>query len=281
MPKLLIGAFAHGFSCMRLVPPQIVREALEFDGFVDPLVLDACERGVNVGYWVVFIVAMPLALWLHLIVDYKLVGWVYIAVPLAYLPVALGWFPRSQVVRVYLAVIAVTLLALSINAIYAWTPQPGMFLLMPAILVAYIIHGGRGLIGVTGLHSLVILLTSVLLGIPTGRTSILGILTSLALWFAVVLGAAIILRQALLSSRLRAQELETLSDKLYDSEARLRENEQSVRRILSKGLDDIEATLTDVEAGKVPALEASDVTRLRKQTQTLRQAVIPREQDGS
>lgn len=279
-PIFLLTPLAR-VNCMRLKLPQVLRDAIEFDGFVDPLVLDACERGVNIGYWVVFTLAMPLALWLHLIVDYKLVGWVYVVVPLAYLPVALGWFPSSQVARVYIAVVAVSLLALSINAIYAWTAQPGMFLLMPGVLVAYIMHGGRALLIVTGLQSLVILLTSASLGIPTGRTSLLGILTALALWFAVVAGAAVILRQALLSSRLRAQELETLSDRLYDSEARLRENEQCVRHILTQGLDDLETTLSAIEAGESSSVEAHELVRLRTQMQTLRHAVVPPEGRGA
>jgi hypothetical protein len=114
-------------------------------------------------------------------------------------------------------------------------------------MVVFIIHGARGLLSVHLVQSVILAVTACVWGIANGRTSLVGIISSLALWTAVVLGGAIIIHQLLVSSRQRARELDSLSEQLLESEHRLRESERSAQRILEAGVAELDELAAEAQ----------------------------------
>lgn len=258
---------------------DIIRRVFAFRGYAELAVLDACERGVNSVYWSMMLFGLPPTLLTYLWFDYSPYGWVYVIVPIAYLPVALGWYPANQALRFYLAAFAMTLLALGVNARFDWGAQPGLYILIPPSLVIFIVHGARALCLLTLAQMTAVGGAAVTLGVAAGVTTVWGVVAALAVWGAMVFACTLVVHQILLSSRLRAAELETLSDRLLENEEVLRENSQSLRHIFRVSLEDISVEAEQL-SGDLPADQRAVVAaRLRQHLDDLRQRVLPNESE--
>ena len=257
---------------MRLKWVEAMSVVFDFRGFSEPGMLDAAERGVNTVYWVMILFALPPAIWQHFIATYQAESWVYIVPPLLYLPVNMGWFPKQAVVRLYIAALCFALVAVSVNSLNDWRPQPGLYLMIPSVLIIFCIHGSRGMLMLAGLQMFVVGATSAIYGISENVLTAYDLLISLSLWFAVVIACAMLVQQILDSSRYRARELEMLTDRLYDSEARLRDNTLSTQRIVRVSIESIRDELSN-KTGNENADAA--LARVGETIEELARAVIP------
>ena len=246
----------------------------DFKGYSEHGMLDSAERGVSTVYWVMVVLALPSSLWQYLFSAYRVEGVLYALLPLVYLPVAMRWFPRQPESRLYVAALLLTVTAVSVNSLNDWRPQPGLYLMIPITLIIFCVHGSRGLLALTGLQLAVVGATSAILGISTGVLTIYDLLISLALWVAVVVACAMLVRQILDSSRFRARELETLTDRLWESEARLRDNTLATQRVVRVSLEGIATEMAGMSSCEDPAV-AVRLRRIQQRIDELQQAVIP------
>jgi hypothetical protein len=238
-----------------------VNNVLAFPGLPEPTVFDGCNRAINVIYWALLLFAAPFAVYEHLVANYTPVGWLHLIIPLLYVPVAKGWFPKAPAHRFFIGGVALTLIGLSINALYGWETQPGIYIMIPPALIAFALYGGRALIWVTIAQMVPVAVTCLLLN---PNRPITGVIIGCSTWIAVNLAGAILVHRVLVSSRERARELEYLSDRLLDSEERLQENDRSLRHMVTVGLQEIEEAMQPLEK-PTPANEATSValTRIR------------------
>ncbi len=217
---------------------------LRFKGMPEPVVFDGCERAINAVYWTMLVCTLPFAVWEHLILNYTLIGWLHVLVPSLYLPVALGWYPRRASSRFIAGGIALSLVGLSINALYHWETQPGIYVMVPPAMVAFALYGGRAMAIVTALQMVPVIITCLMFN---PNSPVTGVFIGCTTWIAVNIAGAILISRVLVSSRERADELEFLSERLLESEERLQENDRSMRHIVQVGLHEIEAATADIE----------------------------------
>jgi hypothetical protein len=87
------------------------------------------------------------------------------------------------------------------------------------------------------------------------------------------MACAMLVRQILDASRFRARELETLTDRLWESEARLRDNTLSTQRIVRQSLQDMRLEIDALQG----AGHGSDqrLIKLREQIDDLEERVVP------
>ncbi len=251
-----------------------VSAIFDFKGFSESGMLDSAERGVNTVYWVMVVLALPPSLWQHLVSEFRVEGVLYALLPLIYLPVALRWIPRRSESRLYIAALLLTVTAVSVNSLNDWRPQPGLYIMIPITLIMFCVHGARGLLALTGVQLALVGSTSAILGISTGVLTIYDLLISLALWVAVVVACAMLVRQILDSSRFRARELETLTDRLWDSEARLRDNTLATQRVVRVSLEGIAQEMDGMPGRENPDI-AARLGRIQQRIDDLEEAVIP------
>lgn len=241
---------------------------LRFKGMPEPVVFNGCERAINAVYWTLLVCTLPFAVWEHLIVNYTPIGWLHVLVPCLYLPVALGWFPRKASHRFIAGGVALTLVGLSINALYHWETQPGIYVMVPPAMVAFALYGGRAMAGVTLLQMIPVVITCLLFN---PNSPVTGAFIGCSTWMAVNLAGAILISRVLVSARERADELEFLSERLFESEERLQENDRSMRHMVQVGLHEIEtaAAAIETELGE-HAAPPEAVARIRQAASKLR-----------
>lgn len=247
---------------------ESIVSVLRFPGLPEPAVFSGCERAINAIYWTLLCCTLPFAIWEHLIARYTPIGWLHVAVPLLYLPVAKGWFPRDPTHRFITGGIALTLIGLSINALYGWETQPGIYIMVPPALIAFALYGGKAMVWVTVSQMIPVIVTCALLN---PNRPITGIIIGCSTWAAVTFSGAILINRVLVSSRERAQELEFLSERLMESEERLRENDRSLRHMVSIGLEEIEDATEEIDTTAASNdTEHSAVSRIRAAATALR-----------
>lgn len=221
-------------------------------------------------YWVLLLVAMPPILWEHLLRHPTVLIWVYLGLALLYLPIAMGWSPRNRFANLSINYFVLTGIGLSINAIYGWEPQPGIYMMLPAGLMAYAIHGGRGLLLVMSTQMLMVTITTLFLhvGQPLAGTVI-----ALSTWLAIYLAMATIIWHALSAVQRRSIEREAMAAKLRESDKLLEDNERSVHHIVEVGLGEAEIAAAALVREQPGLSEQAQFVRLTQAISSVRDAL--------
>lgn len=249
---------------------NMLADMLTYRGSAEPEVLAGCTHGVKLIYWTLVLIALPPVIWEHLFHNPTPLIWLYLSLVLIYLPIAMGWFPKTALYRLRINAVVLTLLGLSINAIYDWKPQAGIYLMLPAGLMAFAMRGGPGLLKVTGLQMLAVATTTLWLN-PMRPWA--GVAIALTTWLAVAGAASTVMWHMLMAAQARSREREEMAQRLRENDALLRDNERSIHHIVAVGLGEAEAAVEQLTAEDPNQADHPAVSRLKKSLKDVREAL--------
>lgn len=249
---------------------NMLADIAHYRGSSEPEVLAGCTHAIKLIYWTLVLIALPPVIWEHLLHNPTPLVWLYLSLVVLYLPVAMGWLPKDALLRLRINAVVLTVLGLSINAIYDWKPQPGIYLMLPAGLMAFAMRGGPGLLKVVALQMLAVAVTTLWLN-PTRPWG--GVAIALTTWLSVAAAASTVMWHMLIAAQERSREREEMAIRLRENDALLEENERAVHHIVAVGLGKAEGSLEELAANNPSAAKDPAMLRLRQSLKDVREAL--------
>jgi hypothetical protein len=249
---------------------KMLAEMLSYRGSTEPEVLAGCTHAVKLIYWTLVLIALPPVIWEHLVHNPTPLVWLYLSLVILYLPIAMGWFPKDALCRLRINAVILTVLGLSINSIYDWKPQAGIYLMLPAGLMAFAMRGGPGLLKIMALQMLAVAATTLWLN-PMRPWA--GVAIALTTWLAVAGAASTVMWHMLIAAQERSREREEMAQRLRENDALLRDNERSVHHIVAVGLGEAEAAVEELTVDDPNQADNPAISRLKKSLKDVREAL--------